>query len=142
MAKKMINISQSKFSRLHAKLKAFEKKNGAIKIGNKSLTNFLLSSSEFSFGENEPKHIRTKRIILQIAGDYSTSPNDLKGTIKLKSNLKYGTDEYALLQTRLDKLVKQYKPSATISSTEANNCEKVSDCTKLVNDKTSDPVHA
>lgn len=138
----MVGISQTKFSKLHAKLKAFEKKNGPIKIGNSSISNFLLEHSEFEEDLEEPIQIRTKRIILRIAGDYTTSPNDLKGTDKLKSNWGYGDDEYALLQIRLNKLVKEYKDSASISKTEANDCEKVSDCIKLVNDKTTDAVHS
>jgi hypothetical protein len=140
MAKKMVRISEAKFAKVHSKIKAFERKNGPIKVGAISLTNFLFANSEFPGEETESKPIRTKRIILRIAGDYTTSPNDLKGSIKLKSNLKYSGDEYSLLQTRLDKLVKEYKLSASASTAEVSDCEKVIDCIKLVDTKTSEAI--
>jgi hypothetical protein len=140
MAKKMVKISAASFARLNAKLRAFETENAPIKIGKKNLSSFLIENAEAELEEDaeDPKPIRTKRIILHIAGDYTTSPNDLRGSLRLRLNLGYGDDEYALLQTRLDKLVKQYKSSASISATETNDCEKVSDCVKLVEEKTSD----
>jgi hypothetical protein len=138
MAKKMVRISTAKFALLHAKLKTLETENHSLKIGNKNLSRFLLENSELESDDSaDPKPVRTKRRILFIAGDYTTSPNDLQGSLKLKLNLGYGSGEYALLQVSLNKLVKEYKASAKISAAEANACEKVSDCVKLVNTKTA-----
>jgi hypothetical protein len=138
MSKKMLSISESKFAKLHAKLKSLEKENHSFKIGSKNLSHFLLENTEFEDDTNEPWAIRTKRVILYIAGDYTTSPNDLQVTIRLKENLGYGEDEYTLLQNRLNKLVKTHDTSLSIDKEETDACEKVRDCIKLVEKKISD----
>ena len=137
MRKPSISIKASKFARIHAKIKNFEKENKAIKIGKMSLSSFLVANTEFLSPVAESKEVRTKRIILQIAGNYSKDPQTLQNSVQLKSSLGYGDDEYYLLQIRLDKLVKEYNKTTGISSTDVNRCEKVGDCVSLVIAKTS-----
>jgi hypothetical protein len=137
MKKNIFSINGNKFARAHARLKKFEKENGAITIGGLSLSSYLLSHTSFVDDKTIPKPIRTKRRILHIAGDFSTKPEELAGSVKLKTNLQYGALEYSLLQVDLNKLVKEYVSSASVSKSETDVCEKVSDCVKLVNDKTT-----
>lgn len=135
--KKKITLDQAAFAKIISTLKTFEKKKKPITIGRKSLPKFLATTVETGDDASDPKYVRTKRRILYIAGDYSSSPYTLAGTLDLKANLGYGTDEYSLLQLRLDELVKEYLATANVSKKEANDCKKVSDCVTLVNSKTS-----
>jgi len=137
MKKTPFFIDDAKFAKLHAAVKSFEAKNGSIKIGKLSLSSFLLANTSVSNDRNDSKPVRTKRRVLHIAGDFTTDPSTLSGTIKLKANLHYGNDEFALLQIQLNKLVKEYLSSASVSKTEADKCETVADCVKLVNAKTA-----
>jgi hypothetical protein len=137
MRKSSISINPSKFAKIHATIKKFEKENKAIKIGKMSLSNFLVANTDILTPVTENIETRTKRIILQIAGNYSKDPQKLQNSVQLRGDLGYGDDEYYLLQIRLDKLVKEYNKTAGINSTEANDCEKVGDCVSLVISKTS-----
>ncbi|MGN6435586.1 MAG: hypothetical protein ACTHMM_03595 [Agriterribacter sp.] len=60
-----------------------------------------------------------------------TDPATLQGSIKLKTNLHYKDDEYSLLQSKLDKLVKEYVATTSASKKEATDCEKFSDSVKM-----------
>ncbi len=132
--KKKILIKPADFKKVHAKLKKLESKDPSLKINGLALSHFLLANTSFD-DKADPPEIRTKRIILQIAGDFSTKPEDLKDNIKLGINLLFGDDEYTLLQMRLNALVKEYKPTASVSDDETNDCVTVGDCTKLVKSK-------
>lgn len=140
MAKIFVYISKARFAKLHAKLKKLEAGDNASKIGNMRLYTFLVADAAFKDDKDDPKPIRTKRIILLIAGDFTTKPENLNGSVKLKANLRYQADEYTLLQKRLDKPVKEYLPITRVSKKEATDCEKVPDCVTLVNKKTTIPV--
>ena len=140
MKKSTLSIKTSQFAKVHAKLKKFDTENKALKIGNMSLSNFLVANMDSQDDAGESKEVRTKRIILHIAGDFSRDPQTLQNSIQLKSNLGYGDDEYSLLQIRLDKLVKESNKTAGTSPAEINNCAKVGDCVSLVNAKTSPSV--
>jgi hypothetical protein len=140
MAKNFISISRTRFAKLHTRLKKLEQGDNVPKIGSMRLSAFLVADAALADDKNDPKPIRTKRIILLIAGDFTTKPENLNGSLKLKTNLGYQADEYVLLQIRLNKLVKEYVPAASVSSKEATDCEKVSDCVTLVNKKTTIPV--
>lgn len=134
MAKYRITLKPGHFKMLYLKLKKIEAADPSLKIGNASLTDFLIVNS-LSDDQKDSPEIRTKRIILHIAGNFTTNPATLKDGIDLVQNLLYGSDEYTLLQMRLDTLVKEYKASASISSSEAGNCSTVGDCTQLVDSK-------
>ncbi|MCW3118229.1 MAG: hypothetical protein JWM28_2311 [Chitinophagaceae bacterium] len=140
MAKNFVSISRARFAKLHARLKKLEQGDNVPKIGGMRLSSFLVADAALADDKSDPKPIRTKRIVLLIAGDFTTKPENLSGSLKLKTNLGYQADEYVLLQIRLDKLVKEYIPTASVSSAEATACEKVSDCVTLVNKKTTIPV--
>jgi hypothetical protein len=134
MEKINLHLKISDFIKVHSKLKKLESKDQSMKINGIPISSFLTANS--SFGDNaDPPEIRTKRIILQIAGDFSSKPEDLNDNIKLKINLLYGNDEYSLLQIRLNSLVKEYKKTASMTNDETNNCSSVGDCTRLVNSK-------
>jgi hypothetical protein len=134
MAKHKIKLSASAFKKLHAKLKKIELANPNHTIEGWSLSSFLLANTAVD-DKNDPPAIRTKRIVLQIAGDFSTNPANLDNRVRLARDLLYGADEYSLLQMRLDALVKEYKSSASVSESEANDCVKVGDCVNLVDSK-------
>ncbi len=129
-----LTIKPADFKKVHSKLKKLESEDNSLKINGLTISNFLLANTSFDDKDDLPE-IRTKRIILQIAGDFSTKPEDLKDNIKLRINLLFGDDEYSLLQMRLNSLVKELKPDASISDDETNNCTTVGDCTKLVKSK-------
>jgi hypothetical protein len=139
MKKITFTMSTANFAKAHKKLKQFEIDNDPIKIGSSNLSSFLLSTIRFDDSQDS-KIIRTKRRILHVAGDFGTDPSTLQGSIDLKTNLHYGDTEYLLLQVQLDRLVKEYKSTASISKTEMDASEKVKDCVKLVNDKTTIPI--
>lgn len=133
MRKKAV-IKSADLRKIHAKLKKFEADNGSIRIEGMSLSQFLLAKVSFD-DRDDPAVIRTKRIILHIAGDYSSKPEDLADNTNLEENLLYGSDEYSLLQIRLNLLVKEYKPTSGVSDDEVGDCETVGDCTELVESK-------
>lgn len=132
--KRKLTIKPTDFKKVHSKLKKLEAKDKSLKINGIALSHFLLANTSFDDQSDLPE-IRTKRIILQIAGDYSSKPEDLKDNIKLRINLLFGDDEFSLLQMRLNSLVKEYKPTASISDDETSDCTTVGDCTKLVKAK-------
>lgn len=134
MKKIKLQLKISDFNKVHSKLKKLESKDKSLKINGIPISSFLTANSNIEDKADSPE-IRTKRIILHIAGDYSSRPEDLKDNIKLKINLLYGDDEYSLLQIRLNSLVKEYKKTARVTNDETNNCSSVGDCTKLVNSK-------
>lgn len=132
--KRKITIKPADYKKVHATLKKLELKDASLKINGLPLSHFLLANTSFDDHADLPE-IRTKRIILQIAGDASSKPEDLKDNIKLRINLLFGDDEYSLLQTRLNSLVKEYKAAAGVSENETDDCTTVGDCTTLVNAK-------
>ena len=134
MAKHRITLKPGDFKKLIAKIKKMEAADSSLKIGNASLSSFLIANSLADDQKDTPE-IRTKRIILHIAGNFTTNPETLQDGINLRLNLLYGSDEFTLLQMRLDTLVKEFKASAGISSSEANDCSVVGDCTALVDSK-------
>jgi hypothetical protein len=136
MKKTIVTIQAKKLAQVYSKLKKLESKHATLKIGKMPLSHFLIAHSEFENDLPESKELKTNRIILYIAGQFNTDPASLKPATRLKQNLGYQADEYSLLQIKLDKLVKQYKPTARISSGEANNCDTVGDCQDLVVKKT------
>jgi hypothetical protein len=134
MAKQKFQISASALKKLYAALKKQETKNTKTQIGKMKLRHFLIANVS-SLSKFETATSETKQIILNIAGEFSTKPDDLKDSILLKDNLNYRDDDFSLLQSQLDQLVKKYKSSASVSSDETNKCKTVGDCTKLVNAK-------
>lgn len=129
-----LKLKVSDFKKVHSKLKKLEANDNSLKINGLSISSFLIANLSIDDAV-DLLEIRTKRIILQIAGDFSSKPKDLKDSIKLKINLLYGDDEYSLLQMRLNSLVKEYKKSARISDNETSDCTTVGDCIELVNSK-------
>ncbi|MBL0183748.1 MAG: hypothetical protein IPP96_16265 [Chitinophagaceae bacterium] len=134
MAKHRISLKPGDFKKLHAKLKKLEVADPSLKIGNTLPSNFLIANAVADDQTDTPE-IRTKRIILHIAGNFTTKPETMGDEIDLTINLLYRSDEYTLLQMRLDALVKEFKASASISSSEATGCSTVGDCTALVDEK-------
>ncbi|GAB2838716.1 hypothetical protein [Ferruginibacter profundus] len=134
MAKHRITLKPGDFKKLHSKLKKMEASDPSLKIGNQLLSDFLIANS-LADDKTDTAAIRTKRIILHIAGNFTTKPETLNDNIDLVQNLLYGDDEYTLLQMRLDILVKEFKSSASISSSEAGDCSTVGHCTALVDSK-------
>jgi hypothetical protein len=134
MKKFKLQLKVSDFNKVLSKLTELESKEARFKINGTPISSYLTAHASFDDKADSPE-IRTKRIILQIAGDDSTKPEDLKDNIKLKINLLYGVDEYAILQMRLKSLVKEYKKTADVTKVETDNCSSVGDCTKLVNSK-------
>ena len=134
MAKHKIKLSASAFRKLHAKLKKIESANSNHTIDGWNLSSFLIANAAAD-DKTDPPAIRTKRIILQIAGDFTTKPENLKNAVDLVKHLLYGDDEYSLLQMRLDSLVKENKSTASVSDSEASDCGTVGDCVDLVDSK-------
>lgn len=132
--KKKLEITLSDFAKLHRQIKKFEEKNGPIQIGNQKLEHFLLTRTSFADHGLTPE-IRTKEIILQVAGNYDIKPEDLKDNVNLKDNLLYNDDSYSILEMRLNILIKGYKKDAVIDDDEMTGCDNVGDCVKLVDDK-------
>lgn len=85
----------------------------------------------------EAYDVATKRIILEIAGGDTTDPSTLRESLKLKDNLQYGDNEYRLLQIYLNDYLKSCKKDPSITSSEADACDKVGDCVDLVKGKIS-----
>jgi len=125
MAKRYIKFRTNHFEELRSLLK---------ESGNNELYRKLMGSS-FLEDENSNVITKTKKIILIIAGDFNSEPNLLQDEINLKDNLNYQDDEFSILQMRLNKLVKQYKDSASVDEDETNDCETVGDCVELVQSK-------
>lgn len=133
---KNISMKTSDFKKLLKKLKGLEEMNPSAKIGKFATSKFMIAAANPDDIADSPE-IRTKRIILQIAGDFDTNPATLSNSLSLKLNLQYGDDEYSVLQMRLNKLVKSIKASASIDDDETGDCKIVKDCVTLVNDKIS-----
>ncbi|HEY5371521.1 MAG TPA: hypothetical protein VIJ75_21255 [Hanamia sp.] len=136
MAKQEFQINASALKKIHGALKKLETKNPKMLIGKMKPTHFL-SASVKSLSEVQSATSETKQIILNISGDFSTKPDDLNDSTLLKDNLNFGDDEFSLLQTQFDTLVKKYKSSASVTSGETNKCNTVGDCAKLVSSKTT-----
>lgn len=134
MAKHRITLKPGAFKKLHAKLKKMEATDPSLKIDNTLMSNFLIANA-LTDDQTDTAEIRTKRIILHIAGNFTTKPETMGDEIDLTINLLYGSDEYTLLQMRLDVLVKEFKASASINISEATGCSTVGDCTALVDAK-------
>lgn len=134
MKKEQIKLSASAFDAILKQLKKIESTSKSAGIKDFPLSRFMMAHADFA-DEHHPAELRTKRIILQIAGDLESDPNGLEPDIELRTNLLYGSAEYSLLQLRLDLLVKEYKSSAKISSSEVSDCDTVKDCTDLVTSK-------
>lgn len=134
MAKHSITLKAGDFKKLLLKLKKMEAADPSLKIGN-TLMSHLLIGNTLTDDKKDTPEIRTKRIILHIAGNFTTKPETMGDEIDLTINLLYGSDEYTLLQMRLDVLVKEFKASASINSSEAGGCSTVGDCTALVDSK-------
>lgn len=132
--KKKITLKTADFKKVYTQLKKLESKGDIFKINGLSLSGFLIASATFDDHDDTPE-IRTKRIILQIAGNSSVKPENLPDHIKLGLNLLYGDNEYSLLQMRLNALVKTYNTKESVSDNETSDCVTVGDCTVLVNSK-------
>jgi hypothetical protein len=124
-----IKISHANLAKIQKALKKNSSTLNEIRIGNQSLSKFLHNAISI---ESESPELNTKAIILEVAGDHTTDPHDLPLTINLQLNLHYEDDEYALLYIRLNNLVKEYKPTASLKKSEVNDCETVEDCVDLV----------
>lgn len=133
MKKNQFKLKTTDFKKIVLELKEVEKHTALPKLNGLDLSKFLMANLNLPKGDNVS--IRTKRIILQIAGDFDSDPNDLADEMKLVKNLLYGDDEYQLLQIKLDLLVKEYKKDASIADNEASDCATVKDCLDLVNAK-------
>ncbi len=129
MGKYTIQIPETSYKKLHKKLQKYE-----IKIGNMKIGNFLIANSVIDDTGNRIA-TRIKRIVLHISGDFDSKPEDLQSGFELKTELRYGFEEYLLLRKRLDQLVKEYDNGARISAREANDCIIVGDCVDLISSK-------
>jgi hypothetical protein len=132
--KKNFQISLGALSRVHRKLKAMEKTDPKLAIGGMKPSHFLVANTRLS-DASESVDLRVKAILLQIQGDYTTSPADLPDKANLQTNLEFGDDEMSLLQIRLDTLVKEYKKGAAISDNDVSGCTTVGDVVDLVKSK-------
>ena len=108
MKRAKLLISASKLTQLQNKLLEFEATYEPIKIGKLNLSSFLKSNIIFADDTTTDLYIRVNSRILHIAGDYTSDPTKLRGSTNLKNNLGYSDLEYRLLQSSLDKLVKEY----------------------------------
>lgn len=131
MKTRKLKFKVSDFKKVHSALKKLEASDKKVKINGLSISDFLIANLSID-DETDSPVIRTKRIILQIAGDYSSNPAELNDNIKLTLNLFYSDNEYSLLQMRLNSLVKEYKKTANITDDETIDCATVGDCTELV----------
>lgn len=136
MKKFKVEISWQDYQKLHAKIKELETAGKTAKIGKRKISDFFLARTTFT-DAGESIDIRVKRIILIIAGDTTSEPSTLGDTLSLKLNLQFLSNEFSLLQIRLDRLVKEFKSTAKVSNSEASNCKTVKDCIDLVNKKIS-----
>jgi len=134
MAKQQMLLNVSDYKRLRKLLKSNPETAEKMKIGRNSIKQFLIAAVTHD-DQSDPASTRVKRIILEIAGDFNTDPSSLQNSLDLAKNLMYGDDEYSLLQIRLNKLVKEYKKTASVSEDEAANCSTVGDCVSLVDGK-------
>jgi hypothetical protein len=134
--KNNVNFKISDFKKLHMTLQKLEQTDPKLKIMGLSISNFLIAKLGIE-DESDSREIRTKRIILQIAGDFTSKAEELEDDLKLKINLLYSDNEYSLLHMRLNRLVKEYKNTVKVTEDEVNDCTTVGDCTKLVNSKTT-----
>lgn len=125
MAKRYIKFRADHFKKIRLLLK---------ETGNNKLYREMMGSA---FLEDESSNIvtKTKKIILYIAGDFTSDPGELQNEIDLKDELNYQDDEYSILQMRLNKLVKEYNDDESIDEDETNECDTVGDCVKLVQSK-------
>lgn len=125
MAKRYIKFRADHFKKIRLLLK---------ETGNNKLYREMMGSA---FLEDESSNIvtKTKKIILYIAGDFTSDPDELQNEIDLKDELNYQDDEYSILQMRLNKLVKEYNDDESIDEDETNECDTVGDCVKLVQSK-------
>jgi hypothetical protein len=139
MKKNTLMISFANFAKLHDKISAFEEKNGPIKIGKKTLSQFMRKTVSIIDDSGDAQPVRTRRRILFAGGDYTSDPAVLRGSLDLKKNLSYGDDEYSSLQGMLDILVREYVDSASVSLSETTACTLVSDVLKMVTTKTTVP---
>jgi hypothetical protein len=136
MDKHNIRIPASSYKKLYKKLMKY-----GIKIGGMSVRNFLVAHSIVEDTGNPPD-IRTKRIILHIAGDFDSEPAELLNWVNIETNLLFSFNEYSLLLKRLNHLVKEYDKSARISAKEVQACKTVSDCLDLVTSKIAQKIKA
>lgn len=125
MAKRYIKFRAHHFKKIRLLLK---------ETGNNKLYREMMGSA---FLEDESSNIvtKTKKIILYIAGDFTSDPEELQNEIDLKDELNYQDDEYSILQMRLNKLVKEYNDDESIDEDETNDCDTVGHCVKLVQSK-------
>lgn len=125
MAKRYIKFRADHFKKIRLLLK---------ETGNNKLYREMMGSA---FLEDESSNIvtKTKKIILYIAGDFTSDPGELQNEIDFKDELNYQDDEYSILQMRLNKLVKEYNDDESIDEDETNECDTVGDCVKLVQSK-------
>lgn len=135
MPKHFIGMKPSHFKKALSIIKKLEKNNGPISVDGSTLSSFLLANAHPINDSHDPVDIRTKRRILITAGDFTSNPASLQRAVKLKENLQYGPDEYIMLQSRLDALVKEYKKTAAITADEAGEWETVGDCVDTVEEK-------
>ena len=133
MTPQKTSLSYANYKKLSKKLFQFEDTYEPIMIGKQTLHDFVVGAVAHD-DLAEPISTRTKRILLEIKGDYTTNPATLRNALQLRYNLKYNDNNYSTLQMRLDALV---RPSARISDEETNACSTVGACVALVTSKTS-----
>ncbi len=82
--------------------------------------------------EQEPVPIQVKRKIISAGHLAGTTPETLAESSNLSSDLLFESNEYALLCLKLQKLVFEKKPEATLSCSQVSACETVQECIDLV----------
>jgi hypothetical protein len=82
--------------------------------------------------EQEPLPVQVKRKVISAGHLAGTTPETLAESSNLSSDLLFGTNEYALLCLKLQKLVFEKKPDAELTCSQVSACETVQDCIDLV----------
>jgi hypothetical protein len=129
MNKYRISIDAVSYRKIHKKLSNYN-----IKIGGTSIRTFMIANAvpeDTSFAPS----IRVKRVILHVAGDMDTRPEELENETDLVHDLNYKHVEFLLLRKCLDRLVKEYDADLKISAAETDMCTTVQDCLELANSK-------
>jgi len=137
MAKKNFTIPASALKKLHSFFKKHEAKNVNVQIGSMKPSNFLVSVIDPIRTRSAAPNIsyEVKQIVLYVSGDFSTDPDILPDSTKLKENLNYNDSDYSVLYDKLDALIIKYNPSSGTTSTDVYKCKTAGDCVTLVNSK-------
>jgi hypothetical protein len=91
---------------------------------------------------NENVPTRVRRCIIGAGGLVGIEPTieDMPNEAELKRNYHFTNKHFDSLFSRLARLIRSLNEGAIVYTTEVKKCEKVSDCIKLVEDKTKLPV--